>query len=76
MVQPRRRVAPRPVVGLCRIEPQAGENGFDVSATNGLEKGFLGIPLANAVWVDRPELVEAGGGRARACALFLRYDSI
>jgi len=64
LVEERRRIAPRPIVGFRGIAPKADEDGFEVGALKGLDESLFGVPPPDAVRKDGPEVGEANGGRA------------
>ena len=64
LVQPGGWVAPRPVVSLGDVAAKTGKDGFEAGPTGRLGESLFGIPLADAVRVNCPELVEPSGGRA------------
>jgi hypothetical protein len=58
LVEERSRVAPRPVVGFRGIAPKPVENGFERRAASGVCERSFGVPLADLVREQAPELIE------------------
>lgn len=64
LVEERRGIAPRPVVGLCGVSDEPAQDGFEACALGRLGERLLGVSLADLVREHRPEAVEICGGRA------------
>lgn len=64
LIEPRRRIAPRAVVGLADVAAKASNDRFEVSAFQRFGETLFGRTLPNLVRVDRPERFEILGGRA------------
>lgn len=63
LIEKRRGIAPRPVVGFGDIPAKASHDIFEAVAFQSLDESLLGVSFSYLVRIDFPELRKYRGGR-------------